>query len=118
MDRKKGKNAAAWGTPQWVATYRWSTMDRKRRRRAERVVGAEVVKGLKERVHTCCLARSLEGLSADYGAGLPSRKDLANLERALLTVDRYERMLLDSAFAYALAKAWCLEKRGGKGVRK
>ena len=40
MSEKKtqSKNAAPWGTRQWIETHPYSTMDRKRRRRAGRAL--------------------------------------------------------------------------------
>lgn len=105
----KTKNAARWGTPNWIATWPWSRMDRKRRRRAERAVGEETVKDLKSGPFTCCLMSRLETVMSKYGVRLPAKVQ-KKLETALLTASGIERDIYDEAFGRALATAWRIKR--------
>lgn len=101
------KNAAKWGTIQWIKTYRYSTMDRKRRRRAEKAVGPEVMAGLSEGPHTCCLGARLCEVVKKYKLTLGA-KNAAKLNAALGTVSAFENAIYDEAFGLELKKAWGL----------
>lgn len=103
------RKAPRWGTKEWIAAYPWSRMDRKRRRRAERVVGKELVDDLRAGPFTCCILTRMEHVMEKYGAKVPKPKGAQQrLERALVEVSRFERDLYDAAFAAALAGKWGL----------
>lgn len=105
MDKTKGKDAAKWGSANWIATYPWSRMDRKRRARAERAVGEETVKDLKAGPFTCCLMTRLEQVMDKYGVPI-SKPAQRKLEKLLLDLSAIERAIYDAAFGSALAKKW------------
>lgn len=96
---------AKWGTAEWLVAFPLSRMDRKRRVRAIKAVGAEAYGKLNEGPRACCLASRLSAVMKDGGIGLPA-KDKAKLEAALNTVADYETAIYDAAFAGLLAKAW------------
>ena len=111
MERKhKCKNAAAWGSAQWVATYRWSEMDRKRRARAEKVVAAafpEQFRRLKEAPRVCCACTALAKSMGDVGIVLP-KKLQAIKDRSYGTAHSIETAIRDEVFGRLLLAAWGL----------
>ena len=112
-DRKEhGKNAAPWGTLNWIATYPYSQMDRKRRKRAERVVGAATVKDIFGGPSAAKLLPEYRRVAEKYFGSAMFPKNLVNkVHKALRTLDDFEIALLDEAFGRALAIAWGLEKK-------
>lgn len=108
-DMKKGKNAAPWGTPDWIATFPYSRMDRKRRKRAERVVGAATVKDIFGGPSVAKLLPEYRRVAEKYcrSAMLP-KKLVDEVYKALRTLDDFEITLLDKAFGCALAAKWGL----------
>lgn len=114
MKKVKKPAPAKWGTMEWIKANPWLSMDRKRRKRAERVVGEEAVKRLRDRVHVCCLTLSLEDIMDGYRIEL-SKSEQNRVEAALVTLARFEDFLYNEAFARELVKAWGLldEKKGG-----
>lgn len=106
--KERGKNAAAWGSLNWIFTYPYSKMDRKRRKRAERAVGPEVMADLHKGPFTCCLVERMHDVMQKYNVSL-DKKSQARLEKAVLTVSYTENCLYDAAFGQALAKAWGLK---------
>lgn len=108
--KERGRNAAPWGTLNWISTYPYSKMDRKRRKRAERAVGPEAMDYFHKGPFSCCLVTRMDEVMQKYGLVLP-KKCMARLEKALITVSNIERCLYDEAFGRALAIAWGLEKK-------
>ena len=107
----RNRNAAQWGSIQWIMTYPYSRMDRKRRRRAEKAVDQEALKALREGPHTCCLSRKMLATAKAYGVNL-AKKDTERLVKALETVGGYENAIYDCAFADLLGKAWRIDTAG------
>lgn len=109
-DMKNGKNAAPWGTPNWIATFPYSRMDRKRRKRAERVVGEETVKDIFGGPSVAKLLPEYRRIAERYcGTLLFPKKLVDKVHKALRTLDDFEIVLLDKVFGHALAKAWGLD---------
>lgn len=109
MENCKSKDAARWGTPNWIATWPWSKMDRKRRKRAERAVGPEFMADFNKGPYTCCVANRIEAMKSKYGIALPAKVQ-NKLEKALLTVNDIEHQIYDEAFGRALATAWRIKR--------
>lgn len=110
-DRKEhGKNVAPWGTLNWIATYPYSRMDRKRRKRAERVVGEETVKDIFGGPSAAKLLPEYRRVDKKYcGTGLFPKRLVDKVHKALRTLDDFEIVLLDKVFGHALARAWGLD---------
>lgn len=104
------KNAATWGTIQWIQTFPYSRMDRKRRKRAEKAV-EKAFPGLlgmwRQRPHTCCVQDALNIVLEQFRISL-CRSHLNQLNKALRTVAQFESAIYDEAFGQALKKAWGL----------
>lgn len=105
------RTAPKWGTLEWIMAYPHSRMDRKRRRRAEKVVDQEALKALKEGPHTCCLVRKMLATAKAYGVNL-AKEDTERFVKALEAVDGYECAIYDRAFADLLGKAWRIDTAG------
>ena len=101
------KAAPKWGTAEWIKTYRFSTMDRKRRARVKKAIGEEAWKEIVEGPHTCCLLTKLEKVMDGNNVVL-AKKDQQAFEKALCTVAKYETVVYDAAIASKLAAAWKL----------
>lgn len=110
MEKKDTAKKAApkWGTAEWIRTYRFSKMDRKRRARAKKAVGPEFMKEFTEGPHTCCLLVKIDKLMTKYGVRL-AKSDMAKFEKALVAVSDYEAAVYDEMFGRKLAQVWGLE---------
>lgn len=107
MSEKKTqpKNAAQWGTRQWIEAHPYSTMDRKRRRRAERAVGEAVMAEFRKGPCIHCLIDRFDEIVKKYDLTL-SKKDEARLHKSLVDVAKFETALYDEMFGIELEKAW------------
>lgn len=103
-EKTQPKNAA-WGTRQWIETHPYSTMDRKRRKRAERAVGEAVMAEFRKGPCIHCLIDRFDEIVKKYGFTL-SKKDEAKLRKSLVDVAKFETALYDEMFGVELAKAW------------
>lgn len=110
MEKKDTAKKAApkWGTAEWIRTYRFSTMDRKRRARVRKAIGEREWEELLDGPHTCCLTMKLDKVIDAFGIKL-GKKNMQTLERALVTVSAFEKAIYDEAVAFMLAKAWKVE---------
>lgn len=101
------KAAPKWGTAEWIKTYRFSTMDRKRRARVRKAIGEKEWEELVSGPHACCLMTKLDKILDTFGIEL-GKKNMQALERALVTVSEFEKAIYDEAIASMLARAWKL----------
>lgn len=108
-DIRKSKNAAPWGTPNWIATYPYSRMDRKRRKRAERAAGAEAVDDIFGGPSVCESIEEIARLCERYGVTLAKSAE-SRMRKSLAVLADVEAAVRDAAFGSALAKAWGLSK--------
>lgn len=108
-DNRKSKNAAPWGTLNWIATYPYSRMDRKRRKRAERAVGEKTVEDILKGPTFCGAAMELARVCGKYGVAM-SKSAERKLTKSLDVMLGLQAAVRDAAFGRALAKAWGLAK--------
>lgn len=106
-NKSKNKKAAQWGTPEWILAYPFSKMDRKRRARAIKAVGPEVMEDLRRGPHTCCLCERICEVLNKYSIKL-SKAELARLTKTIGAMADLEVGIYDGVFGAALAKAWKL----------
>lgn len=106
---EKPKNAAPWGTLNWIATYPYSQMDRKRRKRAERAVGEETVKDILKGPTFCAAATELARICGKYGVTM-TKSEERKLMKSLGYVLDLQLAVRDAAFGSALATAWGLRR--------
>lgn len=106
---EKSKNAAPWGTLNWIATYPYSQMDRKRRKRIERVVGEETVKDILKGPSVSDAMAEIWRLCGKYGVTIPKSTG-TKLTKNLDVLVGLETAVRNAAFGSALAKAWGLAK--------
>ena len=106
---RKSKNAAPWGTLNWIATYPYSRMDRKRAERAERAVGEETVKDILKGPTFYGAAMELARICGKYGVTM-TKSEKRKLTKSLGHMLDLQLAVRDAAFGRALAKAWGLAK--------
>lgn len=108
-DNRKSKNAAPWGTLNWIATYPYSQMDRKRRKRAVRVVGMETLKDILKGPSISDGVAEIWRLCGKYGVTI-TKSAAKKLSKNCEALASLETATIDAAFGSALAKAWGLAK--------
>ena len=108
---KRKTSSPKWGTREWIAAYPWSEMDKNRRRRVKKFLGPNswavrfietgMVGSIPDEVRHLKKALGLKHCTL-----LHSWKEIMDLDKAIVTVDNFYKMVVDCLVECDLTERW------------